>query len=448
VAGAGDTTADGVPEDKGMTEQTEHEGTGMTEQTEHEGTGMTEQQDDGEGTVRMTRHTNETARLRRRAFLGGAGATLVLVTGGGVWRAVGQGVFGAGTGPAFEPWDTWRAAGATGPLALVPAAILAANAHNTQPWLFRVGRARIDLFADTRRDIGAVDPFRREMYLSLGCALENLLLTAQAAGYGYRLTLGPDRSNPTHAARVDLSPGQRDVSPLYAAIPHRHTNRFAYDTSRPLPRATLDALTALGDNEPAVKVFWFATGAQRRAVGGLLVAAGRAMNGDTEQAYDNNARWVRQDQDAIERHRDGLTLDDLGLSGVTLLAAKMLPPPSLESAGTAWLQVLGQQARTAAAFGILAVRDDRDDDHRMRAGRLWQRMHLWGTAHGLTMQPMNQAHERADREAQQGGAPTFGHAVAALIDDARWRGVFSFRAGYPTAEAQASPRRAVTDVLI
>lgn len=127
-------------------------------------------------------------------------------------------------------------------MALVSAAILAANPHNTQPWLFEVDDDRIDLFADRSRDIRAVDPFLREMYIGLGCALESLLLSARAEGYDYGLTLAPDRSDPTHAACMDLSPGGKEVSPLHEAIPDRHTNRYAYDTSRPVLPETLDAL--------------------------------------------------------------------------------------------------------------------------------------------------------------------------------------------------------------
>ena len=104
--------------------------------------------------------TKDKRRVSRGAFLKGAGATLVLVAGGGVWRAVDQGVFGSDQGPAYEPWENWREA--EGPMELVSAAILAANAHNTQPWLFEVSEARIDLFADRSRDIGAVDPLLRE----------------------------------------------------------------------------------------------------------------------------------------------------------------------------------------------------------------------------------------------------------------------------------------------
>ncbi len=70
-----------------------------------------------------------------------------------------------------------------GPVNLVRAAILAANPHNSQPWLFHVTRTQIDLYADLQRNIGTVDPFLREMHLGLGCALENLLVAAPANGY-------------------------------------------------------------------------------------------------------------------------------------------------------------------------------------------------------------------------------------------------------------------------
>ncbi len=396
----------------------------------------------------MSEKPHRKARIGRKAFLRGAGAILVLVAGGGVWRAADQGVLGPEGGPAFQPWKTWRAE-EEGPLALVSAAILAANAHNTQPWIFGVGGSRIDLFADNRRGIGAVDPFHREVYIGLGCALENLLLAARARGYEYQLTLAPDRSNPAHAARIDLidlSPGREETVPLHEAIPDRHTNRYPYDASRLVRRETLDALGALND-ERDVEVFWFATEAERREVGGALMEAAKAINADEKLSYDNSEKWLRQDRDAIHRYRDGLTLDTMGLSGPTLVAAKMLPQPSLQTLADGWLQSHEDQIRTAAAFGILAVRDYGDDAQRMRAGRLWQRMHLWMTGEKLAAQPMNQIHERADREVELGIKPTFGEALAGFLRDPSWRGTFTFRLGYTAEPASPSPRRAVRSVI-
>ncbi|HET7091979.1 MAG TPA: hypothetical protein VFI22_00825, partial [Thermomicrobiales bacterium] len=99
------------------------------------------------------------------------------------------------------------------------------------------------------------------------------------------------------------------------------------------------------------------------------------------------------------------------------------------------------------AYGIVAIRDGRDLAQRLQAGRLWQRMHLWLTRAGLAAQPMNQLHERADREAQLRLAPTFGDAVRSLVGDPSWQGVFTFRLGWPTRPAPASPRRAVAAVV-
>lgn len=123
--------------------------------------------------------------LSRRTFLGmlglGAGTLAVAGAAGLTWRAVDRGVFGTGTGSASAAWDQWNPPGGD-VLNLVRAAVLAANAHDTQPWRVRVSSTRIDLFADTARNIGIIDPLRRELALSLGYALENLVLAGPSNG--------------------------------------------------------------------------------------------------------------------------------------------------------------------------------------------------------------------------------------------------------------------------
>lgn len=220
---------------------------------------------------------------RRKVLTLAGGGTLVLVAAGGVWRAADQGVFSTGEGPAYEPWDDWRTA-TKGPLDLVRAAILAASPHNFQPWLFHVTQTQIDLYADRRRSIGTVDPFLREMHIGLGCALENLVISAAANGYTTQVTLLPDSLDETRVARISLTRGSAPVFDLYPIIPQHHTNRYPYDTGRPVTSATLDAFSALG-NDPDVSVFWFASTDMRKQVGNLLVEAAHAFVADKAHCF-------------------------------------------------------------------------------------------------------------------------------------------------------------------
>ena len=381
---------------------------------------------------------------RRKVLALAGGGTLILVSGGVVWRANDQGVFITGEGPAYEPWDDWRTA-TKGPLNLVRTAILAANPHNSQPWLFHVTQTRIDLFANLQRNIGTVDPFLREMHIGLGCALENLELAAPANGYAAQVTLLPDTSNETLVARIDLAKGSAPVSDLYRAIPNRHTNRYPYDTGRPVTPASLDVLQGLG-NDADVAVFWFADATARKPVGDLLVEAAHAFVADKAQD-DDTAHWYRATWQDVQQLRDGITLDAAGLPDWERAIGKMLPPPSAEQQDSTLLSNTAEQAQTAGAFGLLTVHNAQDRAQQMRVGRLWERMQLWATHVGLAMQPLNQVVERAAREVVLGSTPHFGTALAALVGDPAWQTLLAFRIGYSTHEGLRSPRRGVEEVV-
>ena len=174
--------------------------------------------------------TRSPGRLNRRKLLrrAGLGIGTVLVAGSGAlgYRAYDQGVLEVDSGPAYEPWSNWREQ--EGFLRLVGAAILAPSPHNAQAWLFRVGSGRVDLYADRARWTGATDPFRREQYVGLGAAHENLVLAAEAEGYAPQVRLLPDGSGSSHVARIELARSSPRGSALYAQIPKRHTNRHPY----------------------------------------------------------------------------------------------------------------------------------------------------------------------------------------------------------------------------
>jgi hypothetical protein len=412
-------------------------------------------------------------KMSRRKFLKLAGSGIaIVVVGGTVWRAFSNGVFSTGQGPAYEPWNDWKTESqqGAGPLSLVASAILAANAHNTQPWLFVVNPNRIDLFADTKRNIGAIDPYLREMFEGLGCALENLVLAAEAKGYTYNLKLMPEPTGKTHVATISLISNRKinnsisgnnttttlssnlsEPSSLYNAIPQRHTNRGPYEMNKPVTQDILQSLGSLSKTispEGAMTIFWFTTVDQRHKVGDLILQATQAIIADEQQSY-NDFKWYRASWQDIQTYKDGLTVDTSGSPWYIEVLAKILPPISEKEFDNSQLQLAKDTyVATASAFGIIAVHDVFDDIQRLQGGMFYQRMHLWATSNGIAMQPLNQMTERADREVSLGIKQTFGNALRELIANPNWQALMTFRIGYPTLEALSSPRRSVQEVVV
>lgn len=393
--------------------------------------------------------------MKRRRLLQGLGAVSVVVVGGTVWRATDQGVFAAGTGPAYEPWTTWRDTDNDGPLALVRAGILAANPHNTQPWMFRVSEEAVELYAERSRNLGSFDPYLREMHLGLGCAVENMMLAARAAGYepGLELVGGrlePIAEQPGRAlvARISLDRGEVARDALFEAIPERHTNRGPYDAGRGLSAALATELQAVGRTETAIETTLFTEPDALAQCRELIVDATEAIIADGPMVHDSE-RWFRHSWDAIHKYRDGPTLDAAGLSPLMTGMAKLLPRPSAEANHQYWLDATRDvHVATAPGFGLIFVDDLYDRARALQAGRVWQRIHLWATTRGLAMQPLNQPVERVDRERQLDAEPRSARALAALTGERAGRPTFAFRVGYPSRRASASPRRAVKQVVL
>jgi nitroreductase len=393
--------------------------------------------------------------MQRRSFLKGAGALTVLIAGGGVWRVYDQGVFSVGEGPAYEPWRDWRSNSNDGPLMLVRAAILAASPHNTQPWLFKVTTSWIELYIDTARNVGALDPYLREEHIGIGCALENLMLAAAANGYAATLTLVPGKlgaiaaePTPSLVARVDLATSKPEESELYAAIPRRHTNRSPYQPEKPIPTRFMEELSSLGKDEAGVRLFLLTSAADRKKFTAISFTANIELYSDPE-VERSSERWIRTKWSELQKYRDGLTIDAFGLSPIATTAAKTMPLWMFRwIASRAQKNAYSELMLSAPLIGIIAVRDRYDQADCMRAGRIWQRIHLLATARGLAARPSNEAVEMVDHERLRGKEPRRAGLLAEILRGLAWQPTFVFYMGYPIRTAPASPRRSMEDVVL
>src|ERR1700732_5553126 len=108
-------------------------------------------------------------------------------------------------------------------LELVRFATLAANSHNTQPWKCSIKEKSISIAPDYARRCPIVDPDDHHLFVSLGCATENLMHAAAATG----VKSNPVFENDVVAIVFEKAPPIS--SPLFEAIPRRQSTRAVYD---------------------------------------------------------------------------------------------------------------------------------------------------------------------------------------------------------------------------
>jgi hypothetical protein len=382
------------------------------------------------------------ARVARRDWL-----KLIAVAAGGalVLRdETGCSYYAGETGAAYAPWDF--PGGETRPERVAAlAALLAANAHDAQPWALHVTPSSIDLHADLTRDTGAVDGLLREMYISLGCALENLVVAAEACGRAASVALLPSAPDASLVATVTLTPAPPSRDARFGAIASRHTNRGRY-ADAPAPAGLLPALRALA-TEPDVTLTLLSSATDMASFRTGTIDATVAFNADAAMSKDSNA-WFRQSADDILQHRDGITLDCSGDSAFTKFWGKSLGRPTDATANAYWLSSTQGDQTTGSAFAILSTPDTNLRADQIGVGRVYQRMHLWAVGEGLALQPLNQMAERQDREQVLGLAPDFTTVLDRLIGTPGRRAQMLFRVGYPWDPAPASPRRPLSWVLV
>ncbi len=109
---------------------------------------------------------------------------------------------------------------------------LASNSHNTQPRRFRLGADTIDILPDFSRRTPIVDPDDHHLYVTLGCAAQNIVIAANASDRPAASSLTTDGGEGT-AIRVllgsGLGMGHRSDADLCSAIPVRQSTRSEYD---------------------------------------------------------------------------------------------------------------------------------------------------------------------------------------------------------------------------
>ncbi len=225
---------------------------------------------------------------------------------------------------------------------------------------------------------------------------------------------------------------------LYNTIPQRRTNRAKY-SGKPISDNDLSALSDFSQADPNLKLHLFVGEKERQPVAELIVRACEIQANDPSQ-HAETASWFRKNDEEIRKHRDGITIDAGGnpylmrVLAKLFISDKMIHGPSF---GKAFVQSTKMQVASASAFGIISG-ENKSYEQCLRAGRLYQRLHLWVTGRGIALQPLNYPLENR---------PELRAEVYALIGTEAREALLPFRLGFGP-EVSHSSRRTVQSIII
>jgi len=304
---------------------------------------------------------------------------------------------------------------------LIGYAVLAPSSHNTEPWRFRLLENQIEVRIDFSRWLRVADDDQRELHISVGCALENLLISAEHFGLDYECALFPKSNDPSiaaviafgeHGTRSSLRPNV-----LFDMITVRHTNHQAYE-DRPIPEDILEQIRAACIEDGIV--LYLTNDSEIKKQVDDLVVQGDALEFADPEFRKELAYWIGQ-----------------GVFGTNWLMSK------IASLAVSYIDIGKSQAKkdsdvlmSSPILGLICSRHD-DRQSQLRVGQVYQRLSLLAASFGLWCQPMSQIVQIPDLKEQ----------VARLVPELGLTPQHPFRIGFAPAEKHHTPRRPVELVL-
>ena len=302
----------------------------------------------------------------------------------------------AGTLPALQPWalpDSLPAAPLEAARALIGAAILAPSHMNTQPWRFEVDTNELRLMLDAQRTLPLDDPDQRFAQMSLGAALENMLVAARAWGQHPNVRYlpwgtTPRPGTPLAAASVTWQPMDRARDRLFfGALTERRSYARSYD-GRAITIPNRGQLLAQVGEE--VRVHWLEDRADVNAVADLAHDAVRDVMTD-RAAQAERRQWLRGSDDESRKKGDGVTPERLGLGGPAawLSGRSMSPESRFYGFGASSLAKNTRDlVRSSGALALLTL-TARHDAGWIVGGQAYERFALRCSTLGIAQQPLS-----------------------------------------------------------
>jgi nitroreductase len=300
-------------------------------------------------------------------------------------------------------------------------ALLAPSTRNTQPWRFRVADGCVELHLDLDRWQRIADADQREMFISLGCALENLLIAATHFGYRTAADHLSGVDDETPVVRVRFEPGvpfARAPDPRFDALTRRRTNHGVYDGT-PVSREELDILCE-SCTEPGLRLHWITDEAGHARVDAMVMRADAVLLSSSEY-----------------RHELGEIIGTGAFGTPWLIAtlgrfavSHLMPVSRFSKADHKALM-------SSPALGVICA-PAATRQAQVRVGQVLERLYLAATLRGLALQPVSQILQLDETRDE----------LSALLPEQIGVPIQPFRLGHASSPRVHTPRRSLDEVLL
>lgn len=344
---------------------------------------------------------------------------------------------------------------------LVQYGIRAPSGGNNQGWTFRFDGSALECSIDPTRVQSFLEFNRTGSTLSLGAAVENIVLAAGMMSVETDIDFQPNGPDSDVLCRIRLrNAADVETDPLSQWIDERRTSR-ARGSGR---RLESDHATAIEASVPGhqVRLQLLSTDEELQAVAAIMGTNDRvAMQHEAvHRELMGDVRWTQRE---LDTRKDGLDLTTFDMRPFEMAAMRVLTRwPVMEklragNRGMTLETATRRSVEASAAIGLLSVPGS-DAKAYFEGGRAAQRMWLEVTRLGVAMQPMTVLPALLAR-LRRGGGEGLGEWHRALLTDLGDRfdrlyprpsdsaDIMLFRLAYAPIEPSRSVRRSIDDVF-
>jgi len=254
----------------------------------------------------------------------------------------------------------------------------APSSHNTQPWLFAFSKNEILVYGNKIRKLAASDTNNRQFFLSIGCAIQNILTAADYYGFPFSVEYFPDKSDPFFAARIifkslELNHKEHDANHLIFEITKRHANRELF-SGQPIPEDFLSRVRGMGDQSLAITPT--SDDATKKAIAAVVVDATVAAMNDRDFSRELS-EWMKP---SFPKYRDGMPGYNIGIPWLL----SFIFPLVLRYGSVANQQrkMIGKMLEHTPTFLTISTAEDNPREW-LRAGQTLERIWLNASREGI-----------------------------------------------------------------